>query len=384
MAALIALLLPAVSLSTDAIQDEKSLRDVNGSTGLRNRMMVPEDREPSAGRGLRFDRALPERLPPERNPFPPTPSPVPQELPEIRDPIRPAPTSPPTTPPPKVITFGDSYSSGTGIHRDGDEYDVEDGGSPTLNGVTYHFTANDNNECWQELHTTPGPRYAAFVNQESVFLGCKGAQMAELNDQLDYLLAKYPLDRANSFQGSTILLTAGGNDLRTQDGQTWPELLEHCILWSLWCHSNNDNQIANFPQIKSSASAFYSQLVEKASGATIRVLGYPRMMQRDPGCGSVTGISRSEADWVDDQCDELNDMLNQAVNTVKGQNPSVDIEFVDVTSYLTVGACGNGPSNRHVHDKILHSNLLFGTSDSSFHPSQKGYDEYYAAFLASL
>ena len=329
------------------------------------------------------------RLVPTPNP---TPAPVFLEARPIKDIWRPPtapPTNPPTSapPPPKVITLGDSYSSGTGIHRDGDDYDVEYGGNPTLNGVTYDFTANDEHACWMELHTTPGPRYASLMGQESVFYGCGGAQIPQVNSQLDYLLEAYPLDHQHNFEGSTILFTAGGNDIRTNAGMTWPDLLRHCILeTSLFngCHDESNNHIANFASIESGLTALFTRLAIEASGARIRVLGYPKMMQRDPGCGSVTGVSRNEADWIDNQCVNLNNRIIAAVNTVKASYPSVDIEFVNVYNYLTVGACGDGPNNRHVHDKRLHSYWPYKTSNSSFHPSQKGYDEYYNALLNSL
>jgi len=331
---------------------------------------------------------------PNPTPNPPPPFPVLDEYQPIKDiglfvPTTPQPTNPPTphptAPPPKVITLGDSYSSGTGIHRDGFDYDVEFGGNPTFSGISYDFTANSEHACWMETDTTPGPRYASLMGQESVFLGCGGAQLPHVNSQLDYLLAKYPVDRANNFQGSTFLFTIGGNDIRTNDGKTWPELLEHCIkLPFKGCHKKSENHITNFAAIQSSLTAFYTRLAIEASGAKIRVLGYPKMMQRDPGCGSVTGVSRNEADWIDVQCVNLNNSLIAAVNSVKASYASVDIEFVNVYNYLTVGACGDGPNNRHVNDKILHSYWPWKTSDSSFHPSQLGYNKYYDALLNSL
>lgn len=362
MALLLIVLLPTIIASSSINSDEKSAVEIE-SSHLRKRMVVSEDRE-LAQRGSSFTTtsiALPQREP-------------------VVDVATP-------TPAPKVITLGDSYSSGIGIHRDGCDYDVEFGGNPTLGGITYDFTAHEEHACWMEQQTTPGPRYASAMGQESVFLGCGGAQVPQVNSQLDYLLAAYPVDRANNFQGSTILFTIGGNDILTNDGKTWPELLEHCILeLSLFygCHDWTKNYIANFAAIQSDLADFYTRLANEASGAKIRVLGYPKIMQRDPGCSSVTGLSRDEADWIDVQCDNLNNSLISAVNTVKTSHPSVDIEFVNVYNYITIGACGNGASNRQVNDKILHSYFPWGTSNSSFHPSQKGYNKYYHALLNSL
>lgn len=329
----------------------------------------------------------------EKMPFP-TPSPVKdiQELPAKKDVLNgsftsstPNPT--PAPPAPKVITLGDSYSSGTGIHRDGCDYDVEYGGNPTLNGVSYLFTGNGQNTCWMETHTTPGPQYANQEGQESIFLACGGAQTEHVENQLDYLNTLYPDDYQNNWQGSTILLTAGGNDIETVGGMTWPELLIECILETSFfngCHDESSNQVGNWNTIQNDLAALFTRLANEASGAKIRVLGYPKMMQRDPTCWSVTGVSSNEADWIDSQCVTLNNRIINAVNTAKNAHPSVDIEFVSVYNYLTVGACGNGPNNRHVHDKRLHSYFPYKTSNSSFHPSQLGYNAYFQALTNSL
>jgi len=427
MTLLVVMLFPTIIASSSMKLDEESVVET-GSSHLRKRMTVPEERNLRPFKAVKVIKPLPvKEIPPLPTPAPVSHPPPPTQVYEVEPikdiwmppptlaPVSPppptipisevkpikdffmpttsAPTPLPTTPPtpappplPKVITLGDSYSSGTGIHRDGNEYDVEYGGDPVLNGVTYDFTARSDQECWMEQDTTPGPKYASLMGQQSVFYGCKGALISHLNSQLDYLLAALPLDHQHNFQGSTILLTAGGNDIVTNDGMSWPDLLIECITETHWggCDDRNGNQVANFPTIQSSLTSLYNRLAIEASGAKIRILGYPKMMQRDPGCGSVTGVSRDEADWIDDQCVLLNNRLSAAVNAAKANHPSVDIEFVSVYNYLTVGACGNGPSNRHVHDKRLHSYWPFGSSDSSFHPSQKGYDKYYDALLNSL
>mmetsp|Transcript_7027 Transcript_7027/g.14628 ORF Transcript_7027/g.14628 Transcript_7027/m.14628 type:complete len:773 (-) Transcript_7027:45-2363(-) len=302
-----------------------------------------------------------------------------------------SPSSQPTSSPPplpKVVTLGDSYSSGTGIHRDDEGYDEPLGGQPTLNGVTYKLKPPSlDNKCWRETDTTPGPMYANQVGLQSIFLACKGAQIFNLNQQLAYLNALYPDDRQHNWEGSTILLTGGGNDVMTKNGMTWAELLEECIVeLSIFngCHDESGNQIANFGAIQTSLSSFLENLSTDASGAKIRVLGYPKMMQRDPSCWSVTGVSKNEADWIDQMCIKLNNAIMGAVAFAKNVHPNVDISFVNVYNYLTVGACGNGPNNRHVHDKRLSNHFPWPTSDASFHPSQLGYTKYYNALVASL
>merc|ERR1719410_3114641 len=58
---------------------------------------------------------------------------------------------------------------------------------------------------------------------------------------------------------------------------------------------------------------------------------------------------------------------------------AVDIEFVDVKGFFKRGACRI--IKREVHAIVLSG---FSLSDSSFHPSQRGYNKYYDALGSSL
>lgn len=98
----------------------------------------------------------------------------------------------------------------------------------------------------------------------------------------------------------------------------------------------------------------------------------------------MTGISKDEADWIDSQVVVLDNKVSVVVAAAKTINSAVDISFVSVYDYLTVGARGNGASNRHVYEKRLSNNYPWGASDSSFHPSQLGYNEYFQALEESL
>mmetsp|Transcript_10913 Transcript_10913/g.19080 ORF Transcript_10913/g.19080 Transcript_10913/m.19080 type:complete len:376 (-) Transcript_10913:118-1245(-) len=300
------------------------------------------------------------------------------------------PPSPPLPPPPKIITLGDSYSSGTGLYQEGHEYDEEFGGfvSP------WKLTARADNECWRETNQVlAGPVYAAQVGRQSVFLACKGAEAEHFENQIDLLNSLYPSDMANGWSGSTILFTIGGNDIRTCDGEDWPTVLEACITESD-CHEESGNQVGNWNTIASRVASAYEKLAVAAPGAKIRVLAYPRMFQRltawyEPiKCPGVTGVNRHEADWADDNIDDLNNILNQAVNNVKANHPGLDIKFVSVNSYITRGACRS--TNRQINDKVCtntSTDLCFSSdniSDSSFHPSNDGYVKYRDAFMASL
>jgi len=269
----------------------------------------------------------------------------------------------------KVVTVGDSFSSGTGIHEEGHEYDEEFGGP-------------SGKECWREKNTTPGPVYAQANNMQSIFLACKGAEVPEIENKLGYLQATYPSDAAQKWNGSVILLTAGGNDIRAERG-TWADVLVNCH-WPLGdCDDNSENQVNNWATVRNRLVGLYSKLAIDASGARIRVLGYPRLTQRKGGsCWILPTLVKSELDWMDDMCDELNANIVAAMNTVKANYPHVDIQYVSVVNYITNGACESA-SNREVNDEVIEG-TIGGLSDSSFHPTQKGYTKYYHALADSL
>jgi len=319
---------------------------------------------------------------------------------------------------PKVFTLGDSYSSGTGIHKSGNSYEGGD--------------------CWRDVRTTPGALFSADVSQPFVNNACKGGVISDIDRQFDEIKANHPDNVATGFAGSTILFTIGGNDLRTNKGQTWPGLLTSCIMAFYGaCHEKPENQIANWDFLQSEATKFYTTLAQEAPNARIRVLGYPRLLMRKVFCIAVPLLNYDAADWADRQVDELNRRLRLAVDSVrtrfnntslaqkrkeagiqapeerlrqkatekltgeaavsaletslsrKGPAPApppppppppsnVDIEFVDVSRYFSRGACR--VSKREVNSIVLDGLSL---SDSSFHPSQRGYNKYYEALASS-
>lgn len=285
----------------------------------------------------------------------------------------------------KVITLGDSYASGTGIYKRGSDYDQEHGGKTIYGGTSYELTYRADEECWRDKTLTPGPRYAAGYDFESVLLACKGAEVEHVTNQLDLLNAMYPHYSRRNWKYSVFLLTLGGNNMRTTPTETVgklriSDLIELCMR-TRNCHEERSNQISNFDAIEHLATVFLETLAQAASAAKIRVMGYPKLMQPDPGCSTSVSLNKNEASWIDDQCVTLNERIKSAVDSVKATYPSVDMEFVGVYNYLDYGACGTLAYKRHVHD--LRTVAGGGASDASFHPSELGYDAYYDAFLAS-
>ncbi|MGB0114516.1 MAG: hypothetical protein WBP59_14950, partial [Ilumatobacteraceae bacterium] len=134
---------------------------------------------------------------------------------------------------------------------------------------------------------------------------------------------------------------------------------------------------------------------------TVRALGYPRMMQSDRWCEGVTGVSRSEADWIDDQVDELNARIEEAADAARAAT-GADIRYASVEDeFDNHGACRFWQRDRYVNDAVFGQTLsrsmtergtvrdhwndsLINFSGSSFHPNTKGYDAYFEALSRSL
>jgi GDSL-like Lipase/Acylhydrolase family len=287
----------------------------------------------------------------------------------------------------KVVTLGDSYSSGTGYWAESYNYDQVYGGD----SYGYKLTVRADNACWRETDATPGPRYAAATNRRSIFLACKGALATHVQNQFDLLNAQWPSDSAGKWNGSVILLSAGGNDMLTWGGQDWPEMLASCITTST-CHELANNQISNMQVVGSRLSSLYTNIAQRASGAKIRIMGYPKVMQPYRNlfgtvCPAVTGISVAEATWMDGIATRLNDQVAAEVAAVKAANPSVDIKFVPLTGALTGGACEYWSSNRSINDRVvapITGSGLLRTSDSSFHPTAMGWSRMYSPLVNSL
>jgi len=264
-----------------------------------------------------------------------------------------------------VVTLGDSYSSGTGIHKKLSDY---------YNGEA----------CCRDFELTPGGRVASEQNLQHLMPACAGDEIPQIKEQFSALQASNPAEAARGWEGSTFMFTIGGNDIRSNDGSSWVDILVNCIL-SFYgdCHLADGNQVANFPQVESELVNFYTTLAQGASKASIRVLGYPRLLQRTwLGCIPVPGVGLAAADWADSMVDQLNEVLRSAVAEVQGQNPGVDIEFVVVKSFLNKGACTIAAAGNHVHSIVLNGEHLL--SPMTFHPTQAGYNRYYSALAPTL
>lgn len=290
----------------------------------------------------------------------------------------------------RIVTLGDSYSSGSGIHRNASSYDDHGPESHSFD----RDTRLGSSACQRELDETPGPRLAADLGADSVFIACAGAVIREIPAQVR--AANIPGTGA----GTIVTITIGGNDLRTGRDENWPDALVRCIT-SARCHESSKNQMANLADIREHLADTYSAIGERYPDIAVRVLGYPHLMQGNGRCDGVTGISGDEADWIDEQVDDLNHQIFVAAARARGMT-GADIRYVDVgDEFDNHGACRFWQRDRFVNDAVFgdsfrRSQLADGTvrehwtdgllnvSTASFHPSSKGYDAYLAALRSSV
>lgn len=260
----------------------------------------------------------------------------------------------------RVVTLGDSYSSGVGIHRDGDDFD-RDGGEGDV--------------CDRELDTTPGVRLAEELGAIPKMVACSGAVVADIAEQVA------AADISGDGDGTLLTLTIGGNDVRSFHGDNWPNILLECIT-DLSCDDTDRNGIANLDALTGDLTELYTTIGTTYPDSRVRVLGYPRLMQSDKlWCDGVTGVTHYEADWIDGQVDTLNDAISAAVESAAHET-GADIAFVSVVDeFDNNGACRFWQRDRYVNDLLLDGPAISG---ASFHPSQKGYDAYFDALSANV
>ncbi len=289
-----------------------------------------------------------------------------------------------------VVTLGDSYSSGSGIHRNASSYDDHGPEAHSFDPVTRLGSS----ACQRELDETPGPRLAERIGAESVFVACAGAVIEEIPAQVR------AAGIAGDGAGTIATITIGGNDLRTVRDENWPDALVRCIT-SVRCHRAEQNQLANLDDIGGALVELYSAIGEQYPQIALRVLGYPRLMQSDGWCDGVTGVGDDEADWIDAQVDALNGEIEAAVDRARVAT-GADLAFVSVVGeFSNHGACRFWQRDRYVNDAVFGDTLRrsqsadgtvrehwtdgpLNVSTASFHPSSKGYDAYLVALGRSV
>ncbi|MCH9648447.1 MAG: hypothetical protein K0U98_09420 [Deltaproteobacteria bacterium] len=301
-----------------------------------------------------------------------------------------------------VIQLGDSYSAGFGV------LDTDVPGPP--DGQTH---CDDPKYSRQEV--SPGYRLTELIEAETgrdiefVFEACGGAQVfedgsADLASQWEQAKNQL-LDlevELGAGEGTVIVLTFGGNDVRTVGGDSWVDVVTYCTFEVDPFHDCNAYpnayylQIHNLPEIQLEVAIALANIAAEVPEATIRYLGYPIPFQPvhsvalslpggpfiglPPTCLGMTGLSIYEANFLDSQANVLNSVLENAVFLANGTTV-VDLGYVDVDSYFRQhGACSTTQPFVNDIDWIA----PFVPEANSLHPLQQGWNAYFQALRDDL
>jgi hypothetical protein len=269
----------------------------------------------------------------------------------------------------RVVTIGDSFAAGTGIHDNFGSYDVP--------------------SCWRETDENFSSKLAKAVTGSAanqINVSCIGAEYPQVISQIDQV-GSLP----NEGNRSLILLYAMGNDVRSISGKAWPKIVEACVIdGPKECSSDPSLEFSNGAEVANRAQSLYETLLLRYPRATIRVLGYPRLFtpgitDGKPYCylGQAVGyrglgiyMSAAEALWADSKVDSLNGLLKSKVDQLSTRG---NIRFIDVNVFFTEDGFCRARSNKGLNGiigngfPIAQTNVLF----SSFHPNRIGHQKIY-------
>jgi len=283
------------------------------------------------------------------------------------------------------VVMGDSYSSGTGAYN----YDTESG------------------DCYRSSENY-GAYVAAELDLGTPFVtACHGAQTADfygqnpntgMPEQLDFLT------EATAY----VNLTIGGNDAG------FGSVMERCVNspqntsgWGCATDTSFTDALSDRFEALAGTSTMsapdnrtitplaelYEDIADAAPNAAIYVGGYPRLFGSDiadytanssaPGsaqCNApvLASVSYSDAQWLNQQANTLNDVIADAVMTA--QNNGVDITFVPATAFTGHGQCDS--SSEWIHPVVFDSS--WESQPESLHPTSGGYSNGYGLTFAAI
>lgn len=285
------------------------------------------------------------------------------------------------------MTLGDSFATGAGIYAHIMQYQDFGGFLQNVERVdNVQYKMNPGLlPCAREPDSTPGAKLARDQGIESEMVACSGATVENLLSQIDYINTKFPEERARDWSGSTIILTIGINSLKVIHDNVllWVMLPAKCVLDIFRdCSEDPEFEIANLEEVQEELRFAFQYLLLEASEATIRVTSYVKPFQRGSQDCQAVGVNNAEADFIDDRWfGLLNDALAEVIADVKG-NSTTDMEYVEVNSYVRVGACQK--YRQDVAVRGYDTSFPLPYSPVSYHPNQLGYDQCYAALVDSL
>lgn len=296
---------------------------------------------------------------------------------------------PTSAPGAKYVAMGDSYSAGVGTFN----YDSTSGGclrSP--NSYVSYVTSQ---------HSTMGTPN---------FVACGGATTADLYGQNPSAVEPRQL---NALTNDTqhVTMTIGGNDVG------FSKVMEACVHRpgneGFGCASDSSvtgplAQRINALAGTSSATApdgrqitaltqVLADIASAAPDAKIYIGGYPRLFGGDqnnyvsdssaPGgalCVMTPGVtvSYSDAQWLNQKADELNGVIQNAVNAVEANG--VDVTYVPAALFSGHGLCDSGTP--WLNSAVIDGNTsqFPHSTPESLHPTSEGYQNGYGVAFATI
>ncbi len=226
--------------------------------------------------------------------------------------------------------LGDSYSSGVGT------------GSYTLDSA-----------CKRSVYAYPYLWAQRHAGTTLSFVACSGAKTSDL--------------LANQIQAVTasttqVTMTIGGNDIG------FANLIYQCTLSD--CSSALDSTRTSLETTLGSKldAVFTTVKSHAAPGATIVVLGYPRIFS-GAGCFGTLGISSTE----ETKANQLSDALDTVI-AAHAQTDGVTYKSA-IAAFTGHAVCSSSP--------WLNGLNLFNTGES-YHPNRSGHSSGYLALLTSV
>jgi len=218
----------------------------------------------------------------------------------------------------RYVALGDSYASGVGT------------GSYTLSS-----------SCKRSVYAYPYLIAQQRANTSLVFVACSGATTANV-----------VASQLSSVDSTTtiVTITVGGNDIRFAD------LISQCTLSD--CSATLDSTIATVEStLGARLESLYLSVKQKAApGATIVVLGYPRVFNNSSCFGNL-GISATERT----KANLLADTLDQTI-ALHAQRAGVTYKSA-IPAFGSHPVCSSSP--------WLNGLNLFATSET-YHPNKSG------------
>lgn len=287
----------------------------------------------------------------------------------------------------KYVALGDSYSSGEGAFD--------------------YYTASGGCHRSQDSY----PAYLQIANSlgDIAFAACAGAVTDDLYNQNPVNTSEIAQREHLGSRTEVVTLTIGGNDI------DFAGIMDKCITkGALNVSGDNcrvDSTITTDLADRLDALAGNTEGTTKdnreihsikevlvaiaaaAPNAKIYIAGYPRLFggstgnytqdSNSPGgykCDVHTlgnaSVSYSDAQWLNDKAEELNDVIEGAVIST----PSVNATYVPTTEFFNHGLCDN--SSSYILSAFIDTNG--DVSSESFHPNVTGMDNGYAAVFSEL